>query len=187
MKMNLFSRNNNYNKNIIYYDESLKKSVENNNNCAYFKLKLKGTFYGVNNFQLFKEEYNYLDSVKKEKGILAKKRIEDEYTWECILSKYEKNNSTHPHHDSMDGGMEPTSDGLVLAGRCEDCVSDTRGRGAGGAGAGNGRRRKDAAAVRCAGRRGREPALLAGTLRCPVAARRPGTQRVHDRLRIRRD
>ena len=50
----LFKRNNNYNKNIIYYDEALKKTAENNFNCAFFKLKLKGTFYGVNNYELFK-------------------------------------------------------------------------------------------------------------------------------------
>ena len=69
VEMNLFSRNNNYNKNIIYYDESLKKSVENNNNCAYFKLKLKGTFYVMNNFKLFKY-ICYLINKRSKKFIL---------------------------------------------------------------------------------------------------------------------
>ena len=50
----LFKNNIDYNKNIIYFDEALKKTAENNFNCAYFKLKLKGTFYGVNNYELFK-------------------------------------------------------------------------------------------------------------------------------------
>ena len=93
VEMNLFSRNNNYNKNIIYYDESLKKSVENNNNCAYFKLKLKGTFYGVNNFQLFKY-ICYLIKKRSKKFILicsgssAKKAFEYCYNIEQIYEYY---------------------------------------------------------------------------------------------------
>ena len=56
-------------------------------------LKIIPVFFMFNHFYDLKNILNdtkYLDSVKKEKGILAKKRIEDEYTWECILSKYEK-------------------------------------------------------------------------------------------------
>ena len=39
--------------NIIYYDENL-KNTENNLNTSFFKLNIKGTFYGCHNFQLFK-------------------------------------------------------------------------------------------------------------------------------------
>ena len=42
-----------YNINIIYYDEALPTDKESNNICAYFKLKLEGVFYRVNNYNLF--------------------------------------------------------------------------------------------------------------------------------------
>ena len=42
-----------YNFNIIYYDEALTNVQENIENCAYFKSRLEGTFYGINNFNLF--------------------------------------------------------------------------------------------------------------------------------------
>ena len=40
--------------NILYYDENLISSSENNEICSFFKMKNKGTFYGVHNFDLFK-------------------------------------------------------------------------------------------------------------------------------------
>ena len=43
-----------YNFNVIHYDEALTKRAENNICCSFFKTKLAGTFYGVNNFNLFK-------------------------------------------------------------------------------------------------------------------------------------
>ena len=39
--------------NILYYDEALKSSLENNNNCSFFKANTKGTFYGCHYFELF--------------------------------------------------------------------------------------------------------------------------------------
>ena len=42
-----------YNFNIIYYDEALNVQ-ENTYNCSYFKSILDGSFYGINNFNLFK-------------------------------------------------------------------------------------------------------------------------------------
>ena len=40
--------------NILYYDELLKKTEENNFNCSFFKMNIKGTFYGCHNKNLFK-------------------------------------------------------------------------------------------------------------------------------------
>jgi hypothetical protein len=40
--------------NILYYDENLITSSENNEICSFFKLKNQGTFYGIHNFDLFK-------------------------------------------------------------------------------------------------------------------------------------
>jgi hypothetical protein len=40
--------------NILYYDESLIKSKENNANCSFFKMNTKGTFYGCHHMDLFK-------------------------------------------------------------------------------------------------------------------------------------
>ena len=43
-----------FNINIIFYDEGLANSPENNKLCSYFKSLLEGAFYGINNFNLFK-------------------------------------------------------------------------------------------------------------------------------------
>ena len=40
--------------NILYYDENLINSSENNEICSFFKMKNQGTFYGIHNFDLFK-------------------------------------------------------------------------------------------------------------------------------------
>ena len=40
--------------NILYYDELLKNTEENNLNCSFFKMNIKGTFYGCHNENLFK-------------------------------------------------------------------------------------------------------------------------------------
>ena len=69
IKNNLFERKNNFNKNIIYYDEEI-TTEENNNICTYFKLNLRGTFYGVNNFELFKYICTLID-IKKRPFILV--------------------------------------------------------------------------------------------------------------------
>ena len=51
---NLFISPKNLNVNIIHYDEALTRTADNNMCCSYFKSELGGTFYGVNNFNLFK-------------------------------------------------------------------------------------------------------------------------------------
>ena len=51
---NLFISPKKLNVNIIHYDEALTKTADNNMCCSYFKSELGGTFYGVNNFNLFK-------------------------------------------------------------------------------------------------------------------------------------
>ena len=40
--------------NILYYDENLITSSENNEICSFFKINNQGTFYGIHNFDLFK-------------------------------------------------------------------------------------------------------------------------------------
>ena len=40
--------------NILYYDESLKDKGENSDNCSFFQMNIKGTFYGCHNLDLFK-------------------------------------------------------------------------------------------------------------------------------------
>ena len=53
---------------------------------------LDSCLYFGNNDELSNllNDTNYLDSIKEEKGALAKKRIQEAYTWEGILDKYEK-------------------------------------------------------------------------------------------------
>ena len=51
--------------NIIYYDENL-LNKENSLNCAFFKLKIKGTFYGCHNFQLLKYILKNVKNSKKD-------------------------------------------------------------------------------------------------------------------------
>lgn len=65
----------------ILFDVNFNKQV-GMNSCLYFDDK-NGSLKKLLN------KDDYLKSIQKEKGILAKKRIEDEYTWEYILSKYE--------------------------------------------------------------------------------------------------
>ena len=65
----------------VLYDVNFNKQV-GQDACLYFK----------DNDELkdILNDTKYLDSIKKEKGVLAKKRIEEAYTWEGILDKYEK-------------------------------------------------------------------------------------------------
>ncbi len=65
----------------ILYDVNFNHQV-GLNSCLYF-YKEKSLMKILNNDK-------YLNSIKKEKGKLAKKRIEDEYTWKYIVNKYEK-------------------------------------------------------------------------------------------------
>ena len=51
--------------NILYYDEGLKTTSENNSNCSFFKISIKGTFYGCHNFNLFKYICEKIKNTKK--------------------------------------------------------------------------------------------------------------------------
>jgi len=66
-----------FNLNILYYDENLKDDY-NNENCAFFEMNIKGTFYGCHYFELFKIVCEKITKSKKEfilitSGSLAKK------------------------------------------------------------------------------------------------------------------
>ena len=50
---NQVQQNKNICLNILYYDENLIASSENNEICSFFKMKNQGTFYGIHNFDLF--------------------------------------------------------------------------------------------------------------------------------------
>ena len=43
-----------YELNILYYDEEMQDKGENSDNCAFFRMNTKGTFYGCHNLDLFK-------------------------------------------------------------------------------------------------------------------------------------
>jgi rhamnosyltransferase len=47
-------------------------------------------FYKEGSLTKLLNKEDYLVSIRKEKGKLAKKRIHDEYTWEYVVDKYEK-------------------------------------------------------------------------------------------------
>ena len=55
-----------YNLNILYYDELLIESRENNDNCTFFSLNTNGTFYGCHYFELFKIVCEKIIKSKKE-------------------------------------------------------------------------------------------------------------------------
>lgn len=65
----------------ILYDVNFNKQV-GQDACLYFK--------DNDELKNILNDTKYLDSIKKEKGVLAKKRIQEAYTWEGILDKYEK-------------------------------------------------------------------------------------------------
>ena len=55
-----------YNLNILYYDEHLRDSEENSDNCSFIEMNTNGTFYGCHNFKLFKIVCEKLVKSKKE-------------------------------------------------------------------------------------------------------------------------
>ena len=55
-----------YNLNILYYDEHLRDSEENSDNCSFIEMNTNGTFYGCHNFELFKIVCEKLVKSKKE-------------------------------------------------------------------------------------------------------------------------
>lgn len=65
----------------ILYDVNFNHQV-GLNSCLYF--------FKENSLTKILNKEEYLKSIRKEKGKLAKKRIKDEYTWEYIVNKYEK-------------------------------------------------------------------------------------------------
>ena len=57
--------------NILYYDESLKDKGENSDNCTFFQMNIKGTFYGCHNLDLFKIVLNKIENNNKEFILLS--------------------------------------------------------------------------------------------------------------------
>ena len=60
-----------YNLNILYYDEHLRDSEENSDNCSFIEMNTNGTFYGCHNFELFKIVCEKLVKSKKEFILLS--------------------------------------------------------------------------------------------------------------------
>jgi len=53
--------------NIIYYNEALTEDIKKSDNeiCSYFKLNIYGTFYGINNFNLFQYVCQKIKNIPK--------------------------------------------------------------------------------------------------------------------------
>ena len=60
-----------YNLNILYYDEHLRDSEENSDNCSFIEMNTNGTFYGCHNFELFKIVCEKLVKSQKEFILLS--------------------------------------------------------------------------------------------------------------------
>ena len=68
---NKISKSKKLNLNIIYYDEHLRDSEENSDNCSFLEMNINGTFYGCHNFKLFKIVCEKLIKSKKEFILLS--------------------------------------------------------------------------------------------------------------------
>ena len=55
-----------FNLNIIYYDEHLRDSEENSDNCSFIEMNTNGTFYGCHNYLLFQTVHQKLVKSQKE-------------------------------------------------------------------------------------------------------------------------
>ena len=55
-----------FNLNIIYYDEHLRDSEENSDNCSFIEMNTNGTFYGCHNYTLFQTVHQKLVKSQKE-------------------------------------------------------------------------------------------------------------------------
>ena len=55
-----------FNLNIIYYDEHLRDSEENSDNCSFIEMNTNGTFYGCHNYSLFQTVHQKLVKSQKE-------------------------------------------------------------------------------------------------------------------------
>ena len=99
--------------NIIYYDENLLSSSENNENCSILKMITLGTFYGVHNYSLFKYIIKRLPDESNKRFILissgsaankvfkyceicAKKNISKFYIYCFDKSKYQNLMDKYP-------------------------------------------------------------------------------------------
>jgi hypothetical protein len=51
--------------NILYYDEGLRDDKENSDNCSFFRMNTRGTFYGCHNLNLFKLVLDKIKKIKK--------------------------------------------------------------------------------------------------------------------------
>ena len=60
-----------YNLNILYYDEHLRDSRVNSDNCSFIEMNTNGTFYGCHYFELFKIVIEKLVKSKKEFILLS--------------------------------------------------------------------------------------------------------------------
>ena len=60
-----------FNLNILYYDEHLRDSRENSDNCSFIEMNTNGTFYGCHYFELFKIVLEKLVKSKKEFILLS--------------------------------------------------------------------------------------------------------------------
>ena len=63
--------------NIIYYDENL-RNKENSVYCSFFKMNVKGTFYGCDSFQLFKYILKKIKNSKKDFVLISSGRSANE-------------------------------------------------------------------------------------------------------------
>jgi hypothetical protein len=69
--------------NILYFDEALKKSEENNSNCSFFKMNNKGTFYGCHHMDLFKYICEQIKKSQKEFILICSGKRADEILNYC--------------------------------------------------------------------------------------------------------
>ena len=78
--------------NILYYDESLKNTEENNLNCSFFKMNIKGTFYGCHNENLFKYICDKIRNSNKEFILISSgssaEKIYDYWSDICQIKNY---------------------------------------------------------------------------------------------------
>ena len=73
--------------NILYYDESLKDNEENSDNCTFFQMNIKGTFYGCHNLNLFKLVLNKIKNKNKEFILLSSGSSAEKIYTHCLNMK----------------------------------------------------------------------------------------------------
>ena len=73
--------------NILYYDESLKDNEENSDNCTFFQMNIKGTFYGCHNLNLFKLVLNKIKNKNKQFILLSSGSSAEKIYTHCLNMK----------------------------------------------------------------------------------------------------